>query len=336
MALKIKKSPKKSVKVKKLKKGRVLKAKGKIKSSNKKTLKAKKAEPFYDESKIDPEDFIPDDLSPTEVSERVKQVLKKYWGQPCPPDTIEMLRHKVDNLASHYQRDRSGSREVNRSHIVNYDPDNPPHVIKQYPVRMCAVDGCKFKAVGADKFCKRHGGDPIIRDNLLEFDKVPELTVLHTKFRPSYHPLEYIALAREGKSEVEIAAHFQVSVNTLRNWAKTYKEFNTATEIGAALYEAWWLQEGKANLDDNRYNTQMYKYLTTNKIGYIDRNLPNAGTNINVAGGVLLVPKPEMQAANWEETYKGNAQQIEDTSKREADAVFQSLEVQDAEFQEID
>ena len=119
-----------------------------------------------------------------------------------------------------------------------------------------------------------------------------------SKFNPAIHPINYIDLSREGKSAVEIAALFNVSINTLNVWAETHQTFNTAYEIGKALHEAWWLKKGKGGLRDRFFNTSLFKFLTGNTIGYSEKQ-ETKNFNVN-AHGVLAVPS-KVSIDEWEQ-----------------------------------
>jgi len=174
--------------------------------------------------------------------------------------------------------------------------------IKRYKPQRCAyVDEngvqCRFKAVGKSTLCKKHGGDPIIKDNLITMDEASQLIIGASKFDIASHPILYIELSREGLSEVEIAAQFGVSVETIRKWAEKYEIFNRAYDIGKAMYEAWWLVQGKSGLGNRFFNTSLFKFLTSNKLGYSDK-METKALNMNVHG-VLLVPD-KVSEDEWE------------------------------------
>lgn len=182
-------------------------------------------------------------------------------------------------------------------------------VIKKYVAQQCAyvnADGvrCKNRAVGKSTLCGDHGGDPIIKENLLSREEEKALyDPLNTKYKPDYHPIAYVDFSREGLSKVEIAARFEVSTETINTWAEKYDSFYTATEIGDALHEAWWLTQGKAGLNTRGFNTGLFKFLTSNKIGYSDK-METKSMNMNIHG-VLKVPdavtEEEWEDAEYEE-----------------------------------
>lgn len=169
--------------------------------------------------------------------------------------------------------------------------------ISIYEPAQCVVEGCEHKAVGKDSLCKRHGGDPVIQENLMSAEEIPSWILAKSKYNPIKHPINFINYSKLGLSEVEIAAKFEVSVGTMRSWAEKFLEFNQAFEIGRAMYEAWWLEEGKHNLDNRNYNVGLYKFLTGNKLGWSDKM---ESKSLNVSAGVLLVPGT-MEEDVWEQ-----------------------------------
>ncbi len=183
----------------------------------------------------------------------------------------------------------------------------PERIIRKYKKQRCdfvtidvdtkEVSQCKNNAVGKGTLCKKHGGDPIIKENLIPIQHENELISVGTKFNPAIHPLQYIELSREGMSKVEIAAAMEVSITALQGWAEKFESFNTASEIGDALHETWWIQQGKGGLESRHFNTSLFKYLTMNKLGYSDK-IEQKNLNMNVHG-VLAVPD-KVSAEEWE------------------------------------
>lgn len=181
---------------------------------------------------------------------------------------------------------------------VSDEPKKPRKLRKWYVKQKCAFANsegikCNMNAVGKSTLCGKHGGERIDRDNLITGkSNLPVSSV----FDASKHPINYIDLSRSGMSNVEIAAEFMISTATLKDWSEKYVEFSTAYEIGQALHESWWLQQGKGGLHDNRnFNTSLFKFLTGNKLGYSDK-IESKNLNIN-AHGVLLVPDAMSESA---------------------------------------
>lgn len=172
-------------------------------------------------------------------------------------------------------------------------PAKPLRTIKRYIKQRCDFiypDGhkCKNNAVGKGTLCRKHHGDPIIKENMIPQKYETELIPFASTFNPAVHPLEYIELSRSGMSKVEIAAQMETSVVTLQNWAEKFESFHKASEIGDALHEAWWIERGKGGLDSRNFNTSLFKFLTSNKLGYSDKMETKAQV-LNIHG-VLLAP----------------------------------------------
>ncbi len=184
-------------------------------------------------------------------------------------------------------------RKLKKISVANTVDPIPLRSIKRYVKQKCAfihTDGhkCKNYAVGKGSLCRTHGGDPIIKENLIPQKYETQLLSFASKFNPAVHPLQYIDLSRTGMSKVEIAAAMEVSVIALKNWAEKFESFNSAVEIGDALHEAWWIQRGKGGLDSRNFNTSLFKFLTSNKLGYSDK-METKSTTLSLHG-VLLAP----------------------------------------------
>lgn len=189
-------------------------------------------------------------------------------------------------------------RRINTSKIEK----SKRKVKKYYKKQQCAfvkADGtqCKCKAVGKSTLCEKHGGDAVIKENLYTGTEELMLPNCRVKFNPAHHPLRYIELARDGLSEVEIAAEFEIATITLQDWSEKFESFYLARDIGKAMHEAWWLRQGKDNMNDRSFNTPLFKYMTMNKLGYSDK-IEQKSLNMNVHG-VLMVPDTVTEE-DWE------------------------------------
>ena len=176
--------------------------------------------------------------------------------------------------------------------------------IKKYVKQRCDFilengKKCRNNAVGKGTLCKKHGGDSIIKENMVPIVHENEKGMIPygSKFNPAVHPLEYIELSRGGLSKVEIAARMEVSVHTLQNWAEKFESFHIASEIGDALHEAWWIERGKGGLDSKSFNTSLFKFLTSNKLGYSDK-METKSTNLSLHG--VLVAPDAVTEDEWE------------------------------------
>ena len=220
------------------------------------------------------------------------------FGEPIKSRRPKMLKKR--ELSKAGRPTLAAVRSIDEINIAvdeygrEYNADTGRKLIRQYPEQECAVPGCKNKAIGEGDVCKAHGGTSLIASNLLAANEIPE--VLQGRFDPAFHPMQYISLSKEGHSEVEIAAVFEISVGTLRAWSEKFLDFHLATEVGKAMYESWWLQQGKENLDNRTYNTVLFKFLTGNKLGWSDKV---ESKSMNFHAGVLLAPS-RMNQDEWQ------------------------------------
>lgn len=169
----------------------------------------------------------------------------------------------------------------------------PRKLKKYYKPQKCAFikdDGtqCRKSAVGKGTLCPTHGGNPVIKENLYKDAEEIMLPNCRVRYDPAYHPIKFIKMSRDGLSEVEIAAEFQIAVITIADWAEKFESFYIARDVGKAMHEAWWLHQGKENLNERSFNTNLFKYMTMNKLGYSDK-IEQKSMNMNLHG-VLMVP----------------------------------------------
>lgn len=80
--------------------------------------------------------------------------------------------------------------------------------------------------------------------------------------RPTAYKPEYceavIELGRAGKSKVQMAASFDVSKQTLLNWADTYPEFLDALTRATTLAQDWWETQGQIGLTADKFNGSVW------------------------------------------------------------------------------
>jgi hypothetical protein len=79
-----------------------------------------------------------------------------------------------------------------------------------------------------------------------------------TDYDPAYCE-DVIALGREGKSKAQMASHFDVSRQTIDNWASAHPEFLEALTRAMAHCQAWWEDKGQAGLSFPGFNAAVWK-----------------------------------------------------------------------------
>lgn len=85
----------------------------------------------------------------------------------------------------------------------------------------------------------------------------------HAGGRPSDYRAEYcddvIALGKEGKSRAQMASHFDVSRQTIDNWAEAHPEFLEALTRALTHCQAWWEDKGQSGLILPGFNAAVWK-----------------------------------------------------------------------------
>ena len=182
-------------------------------------------------------------------------------------------------------------------------------VKKVYVSQRCAYikeDGtqCNNYAAGKGTLCLIHGGSDKIPENMYSDKELiatnGAIANCRIKFNPTVHPLRYISLAKDGLSDVEIAAEFEISLGTLKDWTSKFESFEEAYEIGQVMHERWWIEQAKGNLNERSFNTSLFKFMTMNKLGYSDK-IEQKSMNMNIHG-VLMVPDP-VSEDEWEKEF---------------------------------
>jgi transposase-like protein len=81
-----------------------------------------------------------------------------------------------------------------------------------------------------------------------------------SKYKPEYCE-EVIALGKEGKSPVQMCAHFDISRQTLDNWAAEHSEFLEALTRAKTHCQAWWEKAGQEGmfLGGGGFNAAVWK-----------------------------------------------------------------------------
>ena len=217
----------------------------------------------------------------------VKRKLKRKCSivkEDLSNDSVSSVRKKFRKLKPKFERKNNKRKEK-----------------KSFKRRKCEhVDSegkrCNCAALGSSNVCRKHGAP--IGTLAIPYKKTSRSIKQMTKFRPNFHPMQFISMSREGMSDVEIAGSFGVAKDTLLNWAETFEEFAMAYEVGKSLEEAYYIRDGRHNLNNCRYNTSLFKFMTGNRLGYSDK-IESRNFNMNVSG-VLKIPN-KMTESEWED-----------------------------------
>jgi len=75
----------------------------------------------------------------------------------------------------------------------------------------------------------------------------------------------------KGYSKTRVAAKLGVHKATFYDWMEAHPEFLDAVRVGETLSEAWWEHEGQNALWIHKYNTNMFKWMTSNIHGWSEK-----------------------------------------------------------------
>lgn len=76
-------------------------------------------------------------------------------------------------------------------------------------------------------------------------------------YKPEFCGL-VIAMGKEGKSRVEMAAAIGVAKNTIEGWADDYDDFAEAYEMALTHSQAWWEKRGREGLTEVAFNGNLW------------------------------------------------------------------------------
>jgi DNA-binding XRE family transcriptional regulator len=79
-----------------------------------------------------------------------------------------------------------------------------------------------------------------------------------TAYDPAYCE-QVIELGKAGKSKAQMASQFDVSRQTIDNWAEAHPEFLEALTRAMAHCQAWWENQGQSGLTTPGFNAAVWK-----------------------------------------------------------------------------
>lgn len=100
-----------------------------------------------------------------------------------------------------------------------------------------------------------------------------------TRFKKEFHPDDFIAQSKNGKTLTQIALSWNVHRDTIYDWAKKHQEMSDAIKKGRAFSEGWYMDLGQAamigaakiNGQKVPINLGMYVWLTKNLFKWSDK-----------------------------------------------------------------
>jgi hypothetical protein len=96
------------------------------------------------------------------------------------------------------------------------------------------------------------------------------------KYRKDFHPEDYLAQSKNGKTVAQIAAKWDIARSKIYTWAEKHPEFGEAFKRGKEMSEAWYIDIGQAAMlgklpSGTKFNLGAYVWLTKNMFRWADR-----------------------------------------------------------------
>jgi hypothetical protein len=79
-----------------------------------------------------------------------------------------------------------------------------------------------------------------------------------SKYEPSYCDV-VVELGKAGKSLAQMCANFDISRQTIDNWAESHPEFLEALSRAKMHAQSWWEEQGVSGMTADKFNAQVWK-----------------------------------------------------------------------------
>jgi len=91
-----------------------------------------------------------------------------------------------------------------------------------------------------------------------------------TNYRPEYCEM-VIPLLKEGMSIEEIGLELDVGYTTIYEWMDRHPEFAQAIKRGREFSKAWWLRNGRTQLENDKFSSTLWYMNMKNRFGWSDK-----------------------------------------------------------------
>ena len=100
-----------------------------------------------------------------------------------------------------------------------------------------------------------------------------------TKYDPDFHPANFLAQSKQGRNLTQISCGWNMSRDTLYEWAKHHPIFSDALKDGREYCEAWYTNlgmaamVGQATIDGKKvdFNLGAFVWMTKNVLKWSDK-----------------------------------------------------------------
>jgi hypothetical protein len=79
-----------------------------------------------------------------------------------------------------------------------------------------------------------------------------------SKYEPSYCDV-VVELGKAGKSLAQMCANFDISRQTIDNWAEAHPEFLEALSRAKMHAQSWWEEQGVSGMTADKFNAAVWK-----------------------------------------------------------------------------
>lgn len=94
--------------------------------------------------------------------------------------------------------------------------------------------------------------------------------------RPTKYKKEFCEVVeaemKEGASKIEVCAEIGICYDTFLAWQEKYPEFSESIKRGDKLSEAWWLKQGRKNLENGKFSYTGWYMNMKNRHGWRDKH----------------------------------------------------------------
>ena len=77
---------------------------------------------------------------------------------------------------------------------------------------------------------------------------------------------------KQGASDVEVASALNITMDTFQKQYKEVQLFRQLTDLGRMLSSAWWVKQGRLNLQNRGFNTPLWTFNMKNRFGWAERS----------------------------------------------------------------
>jgi hypothetical protein len=93
-----------------------------------------------------------------------------------------------------------------------------------------------------------------------------------SKYKPDFHPDEFMSMCNKGMSKAQICAAFGISRECMHEWARVHPIFYDAIKKGQELRESWWTNFGlQLASGQMKGNPTMFIWLSKNIVNWKDK-----------------------------------------------------------------